>query len=818
MMRTAPLTSRRGISLLEVLISIGILSIGLLASLALIPAGRTYMKKAAVDDRAAALVPNAYVTMKTLGLLSEGSLIWAPPPPLTDRANPEPWPVIREQAGTDVTTVSPTGSTIDAGWTIETIDEETITAWHGQNLPPFSITGAVPPIPPATEGNPRAPSYNVTVTCSTTWQVNGTTITGASNPYDGPNGSTTANPDTGNWSFPLSPRPFAAPDMTIFTSGANVGQPSNNTGPNNTGNNSSVLYTFDATYLDTLAGTSPPPKLNANPSFTSFRQFGRRRAVDHRKGQARTTYTKPANAVDANHDRANATNISLPELENLVSQQTGQLATFVQQKTYGTLWRMQIGTRRGIYEQDVDFDATDNAPPRPRNPVFPNADITDNAGYTWIDGAGNPQSGPDGTPEDRDWFRFDVSAGNVLEVSWNDADGVLLGDDDAVTGSGNKFPIYFKELLTPMWPLRRETARYTYTIPQDGYVTTRAQLQPAAGAVDIFAKQNTFGARATARSIRRNPEYDFTIKLSRSDRVVVIDPLMANRLDKIISLGNPGGNVGRFDPYYVRRHRFADFQQTFAGGGSPRAFIVPRLNWQPYASADIDTRLAMAEVLFREQDKIAIDMPTNEDDAPTPLFDLGGATPSPIRRQAEGRMSWLLMLQPEDPGSVQANWHAGNYFDVSLVIFEDRKLPAPVADAVVDGEYAMSGTWSDLTGQITVNVPTSGANAGSTAGLDEEDLRQLFKTGAHILLAPRTVYDASLLDSTQKLDWVKIQTSQIEPNGSNGFVVKVMPEREPDDSRILYRSVNPTATEFPLVVLAYQGVVTVVTKSMRLEP
>jgi hypothetical protein len=34
---------RAGISLLEVLISIGVLSIGLLATMALIPAGRTYM-------------------------------------------------------------------------------------------------------------------------------------------------------------------------------------------------------------------------------------------------------------------------------------------------------------------------------------------------------------------------------------------------------------------------------------------------------------------------------------------------------------------------------------------------------------------------------------------------------------------------------------------------------------------------------------------------------------------------------------------------------------------------------------------------------
>ena len=72
----SPVPARSGISLLEVLVSIGILSIGLLSMLSLLPAGRTYLVKAERDDRAAALVPNAIAEMHALGLFSDDALDW----------------------------------------------------------------------------------------------------------------------------------------------------------------------------------------------------------------------------------------------------------------------------------------------------------------------------------------------------------------------------------------------------------------------------------------------------------------------------------------------------------------------------------------------------------------------------------------------------------------------------------------------------------------------------------------------------------------------------------------------------------------------
>jgi hypothetical protein len=71
-------TSRRGITLMEVLISIGILAIGLSSVVALVPAGRSEAAKAVVLDRGAALAMNALNDAVTFGLTRPGSFASAP--------------------------------------------------------------------------------------------------------------------------------------------------------------------------------------------------------------------------------------------------------------------------------------------------------------------------------------------------------------------------------------------------------------------------------------------------------------------------------------------------------------------------------------------------------------------------------------------------------------------------------------------------------------------------------------------------------------------------------------------------------------------
>ena len=74
--------SRRGISLLEVLISIGILSVGLASVLALLPAGGSQAKKAMVEDRRSALGAAAIGDFVNRGFLNPSKWNNASLPPI----------------------------------------------------------------------------------------------------------------------------------------------------------------------------------------------------------------------------------------------------------------------------------------------------------------------------------------------------------------------------------------------------------------------------------------------------------------------------------------------------------------------------------------------------------------------------------------------------------------------------------------------------------------------------------------------------------------------------------------------------------------
>jgi type II secretory pathway pseudopilin PulG len=81
MPNTSP-KQRHGITILEVLISIGILSVGLASVLALLPAGGSQARKAMVDDRRSALGENALADCQTRGLLNPLNWSGAATPPV----------------------------------------------------------------------------------------------------------------------------------------------------------------------------------------------------------------------------------------------------------------------------------------------------------------------------------------------------------------------------------------------------------------------------------------------------------------------------------------------------------------------------------------------------------------------------------------------------------------------------------------------------------------------------------------------------------------------------------------------------------------
>jgi len=68
-------TSRRGITLMEVLISIGVLAIGLTSVMSLIPAGKSEAGKAVVYDRAAAMAMNGLTDAITYGVTRPDSIV-----------------------------------------------------------------------------------------------------------------------------------------------------------------------------------------------------------------------------------------------------------------------------------------------------------------------------------------------------------------------------------------------------------------------------------------------------------------------------------------------------------------------------------------------------------------------------------------------------------------------------------------------------------------------------------------------------------------------------------------------------------------------
>ena len=783
---------RRGISLLEVLISIGILAIGLTAVLSLIPAGRSQMKKAAVDDRAAALIPNAYATMQNLGLFTVNALSWIDLPTTSSSFEDYETPVYRDVQGMDVFAGTLAGTPDPAsnvGWTITSTDSAVITGKHNRTSPPASLRGNI-----TTSGS------GLTVNVST--RASGSIVP------DAPQGDAVADAN-GVWTLPISTS-FPAPDMEIETSGANVGQAKVPPTPY-------VDYSFEATYVN-ASGSSQ----SASVTPVTYRQYGLLRSTDHRQGRAKVTYVRHGIDPRMNESFNQAAAVPVPRLQNATAQKRGEIVRSVSIDVFGSLWRMQLGTREGPYSRDYAFH---NSFPQGDGALigqkFDADDIVKNMGDTWLDANGQPKAMPDSIPEDVDWYAFDAEAGQIITLEWQDDDGVL--DNSAPLGAG-AFPLYFKSLANQLVPFSSSGNTRRYSVPQDGRVYTRAQLAPLSPptlyddsrAPDL---QNTFGPAGQPLFVRHNQTYTLSITVERSERVVVIDPLMATKLDKIIAMR---GNSAIFDPYVLRRARFADFQQTFAGGGTPRAFVIPRLNWQVLADGSVDTALAIAERLFRDEDNMAVEPADTEDDAPSPLFDLTAAKQTaaqrPLRRQATGKMSWLLMVQPEDPGPVAMNWAAGKYFDVSVVIFEDRTLPPADVNAALDGEYAFKAVWNDADGLVRVTVPFApdlNNDGQADYTLVDDDVRRLFKTGAWVLLAPQVTYNSSPIDNQQRLDWIRIRTAEFENTGT-GMEARLLLDSEPSDN-VLMRSLS-TGPNLPLVVMAYDGVVAVVNKSIRLEP
>jgi hypothetical protein len=817
---------RRGISLLEVMISIGILSIGLLSVLSLLPAGRTYLVKAEIDDRAAAIIPNSLSTMEALGLFTKDSLEWdlVTAAAVNDGEVPAERPIFRPN---DVLVLHPDEQAINKDrWKNIVINTAAIKDWHPPDPNPLSISGTTP-----------EPDQNVRITRTSDQSPPQTDV------------FTQISGTNRRWSDSVSMDLDPAPDMQINESGPN---PSGvKTSPNHW-----IDYTFKVEYeekdpkdpLSIPAWTEIPFTIKPDPSRMAtgnlqptYRHYGRRRWRD--QGTGTVTIDLAVSPIDRSNETADAAQpIAPPALLDIVKFNKIRMIRRADLPYSGELWRFKTGRITGPFTRDSEYANSEAqtllATP---NDTYPSP-FWSNPGY---DPPGDwpkkvyPPTGSDidnfTVEQDVDWISFPVSAGDGFSLDWqaSNNNAVYLADPTNSSSVAPPFPVEFRQTgggnWVPLAPFYRGSQVNQYTVPNDGQVRTGVALAPFGHPTEVrvAATDEPNGPINTVTYDSGNPknkDYQLNVSVFRPDRMVAIDPLMCAHLDRVINKGAPGNE--RTHPLATRRLRFAAFEQWFAGNpNDPRAFVIPRLNWRKIAEIpDFDAAIAVAERICRVEDAVVANQPVDEDAANEPGFDVS-SDGAPLRRQASGRMTWMLTVQPENLGSVEANWNPGSYFTASVVVFQDRRFPQ-VGDTTLEGEYAFEGDWSNADGLIRVYVPVNDPITKEPLAMEDEDLKRLLGAGSWMLLGPRVTNTTTPVDSRMRLEWVKIQTSQIEKR-QDQIVVTILPEKQPGENILLAEAArNPDGSpyavagdpRFRIMVLAYQGVVAVIQRSIPVRP
>jgi len=806
----------RGITLLEVLISIGILSIGLLSALALIPAGRTYIKQAEQDDRSSTIVPSAIATMESLGLFHEKSLEWHRDvtPVQGDGEQAAERPAFMRNAlqpyfgGTKTAWEVEEDRRNGGFWNLSDEHTATILTHHARDGFP-TLRGVV-----------TAPMAQVSVSINGVWKTSADGV----HSYPDPNNSAQTF-----WDYDVLPADFDVSMqveenvMKIYETkeeGA-VGEV-RPTPPRFT------AYTIAAKYLDMNSIEHPIPAAGiiVNPpagrpvagELNPYHHYGRRRASDRRFGDAILDLSvQPKDRQNESPDSARP--LSVPGLSDQVLNSKVKMVREVDVPVAAQLWRFNEGYMEAPFQKRNTFANTEAQTLTSGSYTYPTPFWSDPAIdplSRWVTAAGSPVdgSGDPVVPErpfDNDYFKFEVEAGVGLTVDLH-----TTSPPSSVLKRG----VEFSTAESGPWIALTPYAADQYAIPNDGWIRTGFELIPY-DPMSPLTNTLTYVYDPAASLYRpRNLEYTADFHLVRQDRMIAIDPLMCAHLDRIIQL-DPGNH-----PLSLRRRRFADFQQLYNGDpNSPRAFVIPRLNWRVIAeNPDFNAAVAVAERLCRAEDTIALGDPATEESPPLPEFATIVPDPAapnqdvPVQRQAAGRMTWMLTVQPEDPGSVAANWYAGRYFDVSIVIFEDRPIPAndPQLTAF-DGEYAFQATWGQLDGLLRVFIPPSGPTATAPS---DEDIRRIIAPGGWLLLAPSVTLTSSPIDSQLKLEWIKVRTVSLERTAS-GVTATILLDKEPDTD-VLVPTINGTPRadglgRLSLIALAYDGVVSVVRRSMMVQ-
>lgn len=805
-----PTRTNRGITLLEVLISIGILAIGLIGTLSLIPAGGSYLRKAQIEGRAASLIPNAFNTMQNAGLFGENAIDWTSHDSNHNEAEPDLWGYPSNPA--DVAIKNPSGATI--------------VSWHVRDDPPWI------------SGSAADPSSEIIVTASRI----------GAPPGEPPKEFKTESDENGDWHTPLLSTSFSISDppnqeeerMKI----TNIGPSYDDISPNEYFDRWTITLTKGggnlSVQLPKKDGSYYPAREDdaleqLSPTQYRYKHYKKRRKWGYFEGTSQLDFSLPSYESFLHRK-----NDLLNDAEEL-----GLSSGYDQNhcRIFGEVWRYDTGIRSGEYEEWQQYanEITDGPDqPKDGDSYF----TTDDATATWV-GASAEMEGA------IDYYQFTVLRGQTFKVAWPENNTINNSLSDRYLHAGDIPNLQVNRPVQIFWndlPLpganyvQNETDFVLCSAPGTGIVKLRVELRPLLPAGDPD--------EATVNPWRKNGEqfnevywrggiprtslnlndsvspflplgngtsfnYRLDLTVFGSTQVALIDPLMAAKIQEFAGINHPA------------LYKAAEFQQFTDVSTIQVPFTLRRLNWKIVSDQRSTTNISsVATGLCRPEDVVVVKETEDELEAPEPWFEeqpLSDCHRAPVykrydngwdycddcqrqctfgqfpmARETDDRLSWMLTVQPERGGSIQNNWKAGNYFDVAVVVFHNRIFPTE-GFTQVEGEYAFDSLWNENTGTIRIEIDRS-------QGIDGDDIRKMFAAGNWVMVAPKKA------DELQKIDWLKIQNAEFTRSASQ-TIVEIIPASEPNTNTDL-TPVSPTTPN--LVTLVYQGVVAVSRRSVRI--
>ena len=808
----------RGITLLEVLISIGILAIGLIGTLSLIPAGGSYLRKAQVEGRAASLIPNAFNTMKSAALFSKDAIDWTTQTTNRDEVEEDVWGYPSNPYGV----------------ADETETKGEIRSWYIRDDPPWI------------EGTGAGANQTVVVRA------------------EGPGGVTkefkTESDGDGNWQTPLlaTDLSLSGPPKADEERMQIIGDvdPFDQIDPDEYYDEWVITHKVGhdegkGTLTVNLpeAPNTPQRKSDAlvvtRSNTYTLKHYRKRRSWAFKEGNARLDFTLPqykAAKHSKNDDTNKAQSLNLPtgydQTRCRISGAVWRYDTGKRDQTYQKWQHYRNGIADGIIQEEILADTFFTSP--------------EGSAAAWAEGGGSG----DIQGNTVDWYEFNVLRDQRFRIAWDPENDVInkslsnrYVDADNLDDLKKNHPveIYFNGApIQAGFMEASETDHVEYRAPSTGTVQLKVELLGLLpeGDVDEDAinpwrkngelKDETFWFKRYPRVSKNLPadpddkdkgylgngtsfNYSFNVTLFGSTQVALIDPLMAAKIE----LANgPGAEA-------ITKAAVFDQDTDVLGFSVP--FTLRRLNWNIVSKQETATnRLSVASSFCIPEDVMVVKVTDDELEAPEPWFELQELSTChrapvyvryddgwtycddcrrqctsiecPMRRETDDRLSWMLTVQPEGGGSIQEKWNSGNYFDVAIVVFRDRVFPS-IGFPQVEGEYSFDSWWNEDTGTIRLNVNRS-------TGIDGDDIRKMFAAGNWVMVAPKKT------DWNQKVDWLKIQNAEFTRDASQ-TIVEIIPVEEPETNTDLGPDPNrPGAAN--LVTMVYQGVVAVSRRSVRI--